>query len=126
MTALREIYYCKHCKNLVGITSEGGGKLICCGEDMEKLEAKTEDSSTEKHVPFIEESSNGILVKVGQNTAHPMEEKHYIKFIEVLTKDKILRTELKPGDKPEAAFSVPAADVVEAREWCTLHSLWKA
>ena len=93
---------------------------------MVKLEAKTEDASTEKHVPYLEETENGILVKVGQNQEHPMLEKHYIKFIEVQTKDKVIKAELKPGDKPQAEFPVKKVEVIEVREWCNLHGLWKS
>ncbi|MCK4980016.1 MAG: desulfoferrodoxin FeS4 iron-binding domain-containing protein, partial [Candidatus Delongbacteria bacterium] len=79
MTQLREVYYCEKCGNVVEILNEGAPALVCCGVPMEKLEAKTEDASTEKHVPFVEEVEGGILVKVGQNQAHPMLENHYIK-----------------------------------------------
>ncbi len=126
MTQLREVYYCEKCGNVVEIMNEGAPALVCCGDPMIKLEAKTEDATTEKHVPYVEEKDGGILVKVGQNQAHPMLEKHYIKFIEVLTKDKVCRAELKPGDAPQAWFNVKKEDVIEAREWCNLHGLWKA
>lgn len=126
MTQLREVYYCEKCGNVVEIANEGASALVCCGVPMVKLEEKSQDSSTEKHVPYIEEKDGGVLVKVGQNTAHPMMEKHYIKFIEVLTKDGVYRKELKPEDAPEAFFPVKKEDVIEAREWCTLHGLWKS
>jgi len=125
MTALREIYKCEICGNVVEIVHEGAPSLVCCGQPMGKLEAKSQDEGQEKHVPVIEEASNGILVKVG-SMEHPMEEKHYIKFIEVLTGDKILRAELAPGAKPEASFCISKADVKGAREYCTVHNLWKA
>lgn len=126
MTVLREVYYCEKCGNVVEILNEGAPALVCCGEPMVKLEAKNEDSSTEKHVPFIEEVDDGVIVKIGQNQEHPMLEKHYIKLIEVLTADKVCRAELKPGDKPEAKFPVKKADIIEAREWCNIHGLWKS
>jgi len=125
MTNLREIYYCEKCGNVIEILNQGAPALSCCGTPMEKLEAKSEDATTEKHVPYIEEVEGGVLVKVGQNAAHPMLENHFIKFIEILTKDKVCRAELKPGDAPEAFFPVAKADVLEAREWCNLHGLWK-
>ncbi|MCK5147269.1 DNA topoisomerase II [bacterium] len=126
MTKLRELYYCEKCHNLVQITNEGAPALFCCGVKMNKLEAKTEDASTEKHVPFIEEKDGGILVKVGQNAAHPMEDKHHIKFIQVLTADKVCHAELNPGDAPEAWFPVQKANVVKTREWCNVHGLWES
>ncbi len=126
MTQLREIYYCEKCGNVVEIMNEGAPALVCCGIPMVKLEAKTEDASTEKHVPFVEKVDGGVLVKVGQNQEHPMLENHYIKFIEVLTSCKVYRQELKPGNKPEAEFPVKKEDIIEVREWCNLHGLWKS
>ncbi|MDR1834497.1 MAG: hypothetical protein LBQ96_01700 [Fusobacteriaceae bacterium] len=32
---------------------------------------------------------------------------------------------MKPGDEPEALFSVPKGASVVAREYCNLHGLWK-
>ena len=99
-----------------------------------KLEAKTKDEGLEKHVPVVEKTETcpcgcgceecGIKVKVG-SVEHPMEEKHYIKFIEILTKDQVLRAELQPGVKPEAAFCVREEDITEVREFCNVHMLWK-
>jgi superoxide reductase len=139
MTQLREIYRCEVCGNVVEVMNEGAPSLVCCDQPMVKLEAKTEDEGLEKHVPVIEETGKAecsceecgdqntcIKVKVG-SVEHPMEAKHYIKCIEVLTKDKVLRAELKPGDKPEAHFCCIAKDdIVEVREFCTVHMLWKA
>lgn len=125
MTKLREIYYCEKCKNVVEIFNEGAEALVCCGEPMLRLEAQTKDSSVEKHVPFVKETKTGVLVKVGENEDHPMLENHYIKFIEVLTKDTVYKAELKPGDSPEAEFPVNKSDIETVREWCNVHGLWK-
>jgi len=126
VTQLREVYYCEKCGNVVEVLNEGAPALVCCGVPMEKLEAKTEDASTEKHVPFVQEVEGGVLVKVGQNQAHPMLENHYIKFIEVVRKDKVYRLELKPNDMPEGFFPVKKEDIIEVREWCNLHGFWKS
>lgn len=125
MTEIREIYKCEICGNVIEVLHEGATSLVCCGQPMVKLEPKTADSTTEKHVPVIEEKDNGILVKVG-SIPHPMEEKHYIKFIEVLTENKVIKAELKLHDKPEAFFEVKKDDVIEVREYCNVHGLWKA
>ena len=126
MTKLREIYYCPICGNVIEINNEGASALVCCNQKMQKLEAKTEDSSLEKHVPYVEKVDGGVLVKVGQNQAHPMNEDHLIKFIEVHTETMVLKAELKPGDAPEAFFPVKKEDVIKAREWCNLHGLWES
>ncbi len=124
MTQLRELYYCEICKNLVEIVQEGMPALVCCDQPMTKLEAKSEDQGLEKHVPVVEKTANGILVKVG-SVEHPMEEKHHIKFIEVLTPKLVYRAELKHTGKPQAEFPVDINEVQEVREFCNVHGLWK-
>ncbi|MBO8169028.1 MAG: desulfoferrodoxin [Thermoanaerobacteraceae bacterium] len=125
MTALKELYKCSICGNVVEIVHEGAPALVCCHQPMEKIAAKREDQGKEKHVPVIKESSNGIRVEVG-DVHHPMEQKHYIKFIEVLTENKLFRAELVPDQLPVAEFPVSKADVVTVRSYCNLHGLWEA
>ena len=102
----------------------GGDALICCGEKMELLESKTEDIGGEKHVPVIEKTEKGINIKIG-SIAHPMEEKHYIEWIEAVWDGRIYIKFLNPGDAPEAEFEIPTMEVL-AREHCNLHGLWKS
>lgn len=125
MTKINEIYKCNVCGNIVEILHAGVGALVCCEQEMELLKEKTQDASTEKHVPYIEKTEKGILVKVGQNQNHPMEEKHYIEWIELIADGKAYREFLKPGQAPEAEFCVQASQVT-AREYCNIHGLWKA
>jgi superoxide reductase len=125
MTKFRGIYKCEICGNIVEVLHEGVGALVCCGEEMKFQEDKIQDSKIEKHVPFIEKTENGIIVKVGQNQEHPMEEKHYIEWIQIFADGKAYRQFLKPGDKPEALFEIKA-DKINAREYCNVHGLWKS
>ena len=125
MTKLREIYKCEICGNIVEIVHTGGGSLVCCNEEMKLLEEKNDDSSVEKHVPYIEKTMSGILVKIGQKQNHPMTDEHYIEWIQVISDGVAYRKFLKPGDKPEAEFSIEA-DNVSAREYCNMHGLWKS
>lgn len=124
MAAELEVYECKVCGNIVEVVHGGAGELVCCGQPMEKLVAKTADVGKEKHVPVIEKVDGGIKVKIG-SVPHPMEEKHYIEWIEVITDGKAYRQFLKPGLAPEAIFNIKA-DGVTAREYCNVHSLWEA
>jgi len=124
MTKQSGIYKCAVCGNIVEVLHAGDGDLLCCGQPMQLLTENTTDASREKHVPVIEKMPDGVKVKVG-SVAHPMEEKHYIEWIEVLADSKAYRKFLKPGDKPEAEFCVKA-EKIEAREYCNLHGLWKA
>ena len=101
-------------------------RTLACGRSTQyELEAKTEDSAVEKHVPFVEDVEDGVVVRVGENTAHPMGDDHHIKFIEVHSKDMVLKAELDPNGAPEAKFPVKKTDIVKVREWCNLHGLWE-
>jgi len=118
-----EVYKCDLCGNIVEVLHGGGGELVCCGEAMKLLVENTVDAAKEKHVPVVEKVAGGIKVKVG-DVAHPMEEKHYIEWIEVIVDGKAQRQFLNPGEAPEATFKIEADNVV-AREYCNLHGLWK-
>ncbi len=119
------IYKCNKCGNVIEVIHSGPGALACCGEDMVLLSENTTDAAQEKHVPVIEKIEGGYKVSVG-SVAHPMEEKHYIEWIELLTDDgKAYRQFLKPGEAPVALFKVDN-DAVSAREHCNLHGVWKA
>ncbi len=119
-----QVYKCEVCGNIVEVVHTGAGTLVCCGQDMELLKEGEIDAAIEKHVPVVEKVDGGFKVKVGE-VAHPMEEKHYIEWIEVIADGKAYRQFLKPGDTPEAIFSIEAENVI-AREYCNVHGLWKA
>ena len=118
-----EIYKCAACGNVVEVLHAGSGNLVCCGARMQKLEPQTADATTEKHVPVIEKIDGGIKVKVG-SIPHPMTDEHYIEWIEIDAEGRTCRRFLKPGDAPEAIFTIDA-DSVTAKEHCTVHGLWK-
>jgi superoxide reductase len=124
MTARLEVYKCEVCGNMVEVIHAGDGELVCCGQPMKLLAENSVDAAKEKHVPVIEKTADGYKVMVG-SVAHPMEEKHYIEWIELIADGRAYRRFLKPGDVPEAVFCVTASKVT-AREYCNLHGLWKA
>lgn len=124
VTTKLSIYKCPLCGNIVEVLAVGGGELVCCGQPMQLLTENTVDASKEKHVPVIEKTTDGYKVKIGA-IPHPMEEKHFIMWIELIADGKAYREFLKPGQAPEATFCVKAA-AVTAREYCNLHGLWKA
>lgn len=119
-----EIYKCEVCGHIVEVLHEGKGQLVCCGKPMTFFTENTVDASREKHVPVVEKVPGGIKVKVG-SVAHPMEEKHYIEWIEIIADGKTYRQFLKPGDAPEAVFNIDASEIT-VREFCNIHGLWKA
>ena len=123
MTERLQIYKCEVCGNIVEVLHEGQGELVCCGQPMKLYVENTVDAAREKHVPVMEKTTTGAKVKVG-SVAHPMEEKHYIEWIEVIVDGKAYRQFLKPGDEPEATFDVKE-EKITAREYCNLHGLWR-
>ena len=130
MTERLQVYKCDVCGNIAEMVETGAGEMVCCGQPMTLQQEKTEDAATEKHVPFIEKVEGGFKVRVGQNAAHPMEDKHYIQWIELLADGKAYRQFLKAGDAPEAFFCVcdespRQGQDVAAREYCNVHGLWR-
>lgn len=124
MTKKFEIYKCKICGNMVEMIHAGDGQLVCCGQPMQCITENTVDASKEKHVPVVEKTARGVKVTVG-SVPHPMEEKHYIEWIELLVNHKALRQFLKPGQPPAADFEGVNAETISVREYCNLHGLWK-
>ena len=118
-----EVYKCELCGNIVEVLHGGKGELVCCGKPMALQKENTVDAAKEKHVPVVEKSADSVKVKVG-DVAHPMEEKHYIEWVEIIADGKVYRQFLNPGDAPEATFNI-RADKVTAREYCSLHGLWQ-
>ena len=119
-----QVYKCEACGNMVEVLHGGGGELVCCGEPMKLLVENTVDAAKEKHVPVIEKVDGGVKVKVG-SVAHPMEESHYIEWVEIIADGEAYRQFLNPGEAPEATFCIEAEQIT-AREYCNLHGLWKA
>ena len=116
-----EIYKCKEGGALIEVLTDSD----VTPPDAELLEAKTADTSVEKHVPYIERVDGKYVVKVGKEQKHPMTPEHYIVFIELVVDGVIHRKYLNPGEEPVAEFEVPEGKDVWAREYCNLHGLWK-
>ncbi len=119
-----EIYKCNICGNIIEVMHGGAGELVCCGQPMELMEPGTVDASKEKHVPVIEKTEQGYRVRVG-SADHPMEEKHYIEWIELIADGKSYHQFLQPGQEPQAEFCVQASQIT-VREYCNIHGLWSA
>jgi superoxide reductase len=124
MTEKLQIYKCTVCGNIAEMVHAGAGQMVCCGQPMKLYQENTVDAAKEKHVPVIEKTADGFQVKVGSVT-HPMDQNHYIEWIEIIADGKTYRQFLNPGEAPEATFAIKAEKVV-AREYCNLHGLWKA
>lgn len=122
MIKLNQIYKCGVCGNMVEVLFVGGGELVCCGQPMELLAEKNQDAGLEKHVPVLEKTVTGWRVKVGA-VPHPMEDLHYIQWIEFQADGQVYRKFLSPGTAPEAEFCI-MAEQVTARAYCNIHGLW--
>ena len=119
-----QVYRCSVCGNIVEVLHVGGGILVCCGKEMELLDGNTVDASLEKHVPVIEKTATGYKVTIG-SVMHPMEEAHFIEWIEIIADGISYKQFLRPGDQPVAEFTTNAATIT-AKEYCNLHGLWKS
>jgi superoxide reductase len=124
MTERLQIYKCEVCGNIVEMLHHGAGQLVCCNQPMKLMEENTVDAAKEKHIPVIDKTADGIKIIIG-SVPHPMEEKHYIEWIQLIADGESYRQFLKPGESPEATFKI-SADNVTAREYCNLHGLWKS
>jgi len=122
MVERMQVYKCDLCGNIVEVLHGGAGELVCCNQPMKLMEAKTENMGKEKHVPVIEKTDLGVKVEIG-SVPHPMEEKHYIEWVAVITDRGIYRKFLNPGEKPEAEFKIKES-VISAKEYCNVHGLW--
>ena len=120
-----KFFKCMHCGNIAGLIHNSGVPMVCCGDKMTELIPNTTDAAQEKHVPVVKVDGSSVTVTVG-STLHPMEEKHWIEWIELVADGVSYTRFLKPGDAPEAEFCIADAKNVYAREFCNLHGHWRA
>ena len=124
MKGNQKFFICELCGNLVGLVDNAGVPLICCGQEMTELKANTVEASTEKHLPVVTASADGITVSVG-SIPHPATAEHYITFIYVETGRGGQRKSLKAGEEPKASFRFIDDKPVAVYAYCNLHGLWK-
>jgi len=126
MTKENEIYKCEICGNIVSMIETGPGELMCCGQAMDLFRENTAaEEGKEKHVPMLEKTAEGLVVKVG-SVDHPMTKEHYIQLIQVMKDDEIvINRKLKPGDEPRISLGCMAGGSgLKARALCNVHGLW--
>jgi superoxide reductase len=111
MTKIHEVYKCDICGNIVEVLHSGVGELVCCGQSMTLQTEKVQEEGSEKHVPVIADGKVSV--------PHPMEENHYIEWIETTSQGKISKKFFQPGDE-----AVVEGQVDSAREYCNIHGLW--
>ena len=123
MTNLHQVYKCPICGNIVEVLHAGGGELVCCGQPMELLVPKTDDVGLEKHLPVVTQLDNTVTIKVG-SIPHPMEEAHYIEWIELVTDNQVYKKFLKPGQEAVAIFEITGT-INQVCCYCNVHGLWQ-
>ncbi len=119
----RTFLLCDRCKNLVGLISDGGGELYCCGEPMRSLKAGESDAAAEKHVPVYQRNGRELHVEVG-SAPHPMTQEHHIAWIAVCQGDSMQRKALEPGGPAVADFIIEDGSFT-IYAYCNLHGLWE-
>lgn len=121
-----ELYRCSKCGVQLEVLVSGSDdvELVCCGEVLKAQRANSSDGAGEKHLPVAESCPGGILVRVG-DVPHPMSEEHHIEWIEVINGAYVNRFYLKPGELPQAVFSVPLSPELIIRESCNIHGVWQ-
>ena len=121
MTHKLELYKCKVCGNIVEIAQEGVGVLICCDEAMKLLE-ENRPNKDDAHYAHIEKLDD-ITYSIKFN--HPMDNVHYIKFIEIISNDKkyIKRKDLELNEAPELSFKCECKEGFYVRLYCNLHGV---
>ncbi len=118
-----KLYRCSICGNLVELIEDGGGTLVCCGEEMMELPVNSSEVTFEKHIPVIEKDGNKVTVKVGEIT-HPMLENHYIMWIAIIEGKHIQKKLLSPGEEPKAEFEVNSNNFT-AYAYCNVHGFYR-
>ena len=117
-------YICPHCGNMVEMVHDAGVKLMCCGQKMDKLVAGAVEASHEKHVPAVDIEGGIVNVKIG-SVVHPMDDNHWIQWVQVVTDKGVQRKHLNPGDAPKVKFLLSNEKPLAVYAYCNLHGLWK-
>ncbi len=122
MTKKLELYKCEICGNVVEITHEGDGVLVCCGEDMNLLEAHEapEQDAHYAYVENVDEITKKVTIK------HPMTPEHHIDFIEAVSNDEkfVKRKFLQETEPAELIFKCNCKEGFYIRLYCNIHGVW--
>lgn len=126
MTEIKQIYKCEICGNIVEVLHTGAGTLVCCNQPMTLLDVHDKDEAYEKHLPVLSFEGNTLTVTIGE-VEHPMEEAHYIEWIEYIEGEESQKVFLKPNEKPEAVFirKNNSSSNYSVRAYCNIHGLWE-
>ena len=119
-----KFYVCPHCGNIVEMVNDAGVKPFCCGQKMNELVPGSVDASHEKHVPDVKVGEDVVEVNVG-SVNHPMEEVHWIEWVQLVSDKGSYRKWLNPGEAPNVKFLLNGEKPLAVYAYCNLHGLWK-
>lgn len=121
----KTFYICEVCGNIVEKIHDSGNELTCCMRTMKELVPGETDGKLEFHIPVLDIKDNVAEIRVGEQP-HPMEESHYIKWIEIITTKGEMRRCFKPGEKPVVRYNLCDDEKICAvYAYCNIHGLWK-
>ena len=119
-----KFYVCPKCGQVIEIVHDKGRIPRCCGEKVLPLEPNSVEASGEKHIPQVKVGDGFVEVNVG-SVDHPMEEVHWIEWVELVSQEGVQRKYLNPGEAPQVRFSLDSKPLA-VYAFCNLHGLWKA
>ena len=117
-----KFYVCPHCGNIVEMVNDAGVKPVCCGQPMNELVPNTVEASGEKHKPDVKVENGVVNVNVG-SINHPMEEVHWIEWVQLNTDKGSYRKVLNPGEAPNVSFVLGDEKPLGVYAYCNLHGL---
>ena len=119
-----KFYICAHCGNVIEMVHNAGVPVMCCGQKMDELIPNTVEASGEKHIPAVQVHGDVVEVNVG-SVNHPMEEVHWIEWVQLVTDKGSYRKWLNPGEAPNVKFLLGEEKPIAVYAYCNLHGLWK-
>ena len=117
---------CPVCDTVVDVLDHVGMDLVCCGPSMIPLETQSARPGTETHLPVVHLGPEGLKVCIGAQR-HPMDDDHYIEWVEVGFDGMCMRQFFEPGQVPETTFEMyPRDRTVMVQAYCNVHGLWRS
>ncbi len=119
-----KFYSCSKCGLLVKTIHDSTITPVCCGVKMDELKPNTVEASGEKHIPAVTVEGSTVTVNVG-SVDHPMQDVHYIEWVQLITEHGSQRKHLTPGQAPKVVFTLVDEKPLAVYAYCNLHGLWK-
>ena len=119
-----KFYMCPECGLVVETIHDSSVTPSCCGLKMDELLPNTVEARGEKHIPAVTVEGNTVTVNVG-SVDHPMQDVHYIEWVQLVTEQGVQRKALTPGQAPKVVFTLVDDKPLAVYAYCNLHGLWK-